>query len=132
MAMALTWYRSMLLSKPLNTSDDPHGTQKQLPRDGRTQLPIAVSKRRHVQQDRKGRTEQERAPRRHVGMPAFDISFAQRESMVSQVVELHGVHRSEHHQTHDPEHDLGCTARQPQRGVERIVDQSQSGEEKHE
>ena len=62
---------------------DPDGTEKQLCSDGRTQLPIAVSKRGHVQQDGKGGTEQERAPRRHVGVPALDVSFAQRESMVS-------------------------------------------------
>ena len=65
-------------------------------------------------------------------MPALDISLAQRESMVSQMVESNGVHRSEHRQAHDPEHDIGCTARQPQRRVEGIVDEPQSCEEKQE
>ena len=69
--------------RALEYERNPNGTQKQLSHDGRTQLPIAVSKRRNVQQDGKDRTEQERAPRRHVGVPAFDISWAQRESMVS-------------------------------------------------
>ena len=62
---------------------DPDGTEKQLSCDGRTQLAIALSNRRHVQQDGKGGTEQERAPRRHLRVPALDISCAQRESMVS-------------------------------------------------
>src|SRR5208282_3925877 len=111
---------------------NPNGTQKQLSHDSCTQLAIALSKRCHVQQDGKGGTEQERAPRRHVGVPALDVFFAQGESMVSQVVELNGVHRSEHRQAHDPEHDIGCTARQPQRGVEGIVDEPQPCEEKQE
>lgn len=62
---------------------DPDGAQKQFPHYGHTQFPIAISKRRHVQQEGKGWTEQECAPRRHVRMPALYISFAQGESMVS-------------------------------------------------
>src|SRR5271156_4443309 len=62
---------------------NPNGTEKHLPHDGRAQLPIAVSKRRQVQEDGKGGTEQERAPRRHVGVSPLDISFASGGGMVA-------------------------------------------------
>lgn len=71
---------------------DPHRIQKQLACDRCTQLPISIPKRRQLQQDRKGWTKHEGAPRWHIRVPAFHLAFARREFMVSQVVELHGVH----------------------------------------
>src|SRR5271155_67950 len=49
---------------------NPNGPQKHPPHDGRAQLPIAVSKRRQVQEDGKGGTEQERGPSPPVRVPA--------------------------------------------------------------
>ncbi len=36
----------------------------------------------------------------------FDIAFTKIEFMVAQMVELDRMHRPEHHQTHDPQHNI--------------------------
>jgi hypothetical protein len=82
--------------------DDPRYIQEQLGNDGRAQFLIAMPKCGDMQEDGKDRTEQHGAPSRHVCVPAFHVVFAECGFVVSQVVELHGVHRSQHDEAHDP------------------------------
>jgi hypothetical protein len=52
--------------------------------------------------------------------------------VVRQVSEAHGVHRSQDHHAHDPQHDFGAAAGKSQRAMKGVVDEPQAGEKEHE
>jgi len=85
-----------------------------------------------MEQDRKSRAKQERAPRWHFRAASFHVALAETESVVPQMVELHCVHRAEHHQAQGPQNAAGRSIRQAHGKMKRVVDQAKSRQEEHE